>query len=92
MEVDAIQKKGTQILQTIVFPDDTTRAFGVSSHTRCKELRLAVVEKLGLVSAEGFSLFIVVGDKVFSVLIPTFSLTLCVTTLRGSATLQPKVQ
>jgi myosin-7 len=61
------KNKGTRILQTVVFPDDTSGAFEVHSRTRCKELRIAIVEKLGLVSAEGFFLFISVGDKVFSI-------------------------
>jgi myosin-7 len=67
VEVDAIQNKGTRILQTVVFPNDTSGAFEVHSRTCCKELRIAIVEELGLVSGEGFFLFISVGDKVISI-------------------------
>merc|ERR1712106_538844 len=51
----------------VYFPDDTDEAFIVKSSTRAKDLCQTIANRLHMKSAEGFSLFIKIGDKVISV-------------------------
>jgi len=67
VEVEAIQHKTTQIYHKVYFPDDTDEAFIVKSSTRAKDLCQTIANRLHMKSAEGFSLFIKIGDKVISV-------------------------
>ena len=67
MEVDAIQSKTTQIFHKVFFPDEANQAFEVDSSTRSKDFCCTIAERLGLASAEGFSLFVMISDKVISV-------------------------
>merc|ERR1712241_836016 len=67
VEVEAIQHKTTQIYHKVYFPDETDEAFCVKSSTRAKDLCQTISNRLHMKSAEGFSLFIKMGDKVISV-------------------------
>ncbi|XP_065841115.1 myosin-VIIa-like [Oscarella lobularis] len=67
VEVEAIQSKQTQIYHKVYFPDDSDQAFEVNSGTRAKDFCQNVADRLELKSAEGFSLFVKISDKVISV-------------------------
>jgi len=65
--VEAIQHKTTQIFHKVYFPDETDEAFLVKSSTRASDLATAISQRLNMKSAEGFSLFVKLADKVISV-------------------------
>ncbi|PNF26048.1 Myosin-VIIa [Cryptotermes secundus] len=67
VEVEAIQHKSTQIFHKVYFPDDTDEAFEVDSSSRARDLCQNIAERLDLQTNEGFSLFVKLWDKVFSV-------------------------
>jgi len=66
VEVEAIQHHTTQIFHTVHFPDDTNEAFTVKSSTQARDLCQAIANRLRMKSAEGFSLFVKIGENVFS--------------------------
>jgi len=67
VEVEAIQHKTPTIYHKIYFPDETDEAFIVKSSTRAKDLCKTISSRLKMKSAEGFSLFVKMGDKVISI-------------------------
>lgn len=67
VEVEAIQHKTPQIFHKVYFPDETDEAFVVKSSTRASDLCQAIAGRLAMKSAEGFSLFVKVMDKIISV-------------------------
>ncbi|XP_071779574.2 unconventional myosin-VIIb isoform X1 [Centroberyx gerrardi] len=72
VEVDAIQQNSTQIFHKIHFPNDTEEIFEVTTSTRIKDLIQSITNKLSLVSADGFSIFVKTPDKVLSVNDPDY--------------------
>lgn len=67
VEVEAIQHRSMQIYHKVYFPDDTDEAFEVDSTTRASDLCKSVAERLELNTSDGFSLFVMISDKVFSI-------------------------
>ncbi|XP_058450683.1 myosin-VIIa-like [Malaya genurostris] len=67
VEVEAIRCRTVEIYHKVYFPDDTDEAFQIESFTKAKDLVQTITKRLELKSSEGFSLFIKIGDKVFSV-------------------------
>lgn len=67
VEVDAIQHRSLQIFHKIYFPDDTDEAFEIDSTTRAADLCKSIADRLELCSSDGFSLFVMISDKVFSI-------------------------
>ncbi|KAM9357798.1 unconventional myosin-VIIb [Symphorus nematophorus] len=66
VEVDAIQLNSTQIFHKIHFPNDTEEIFEVATSTKIKDLIQNISKKLGLASADGYSIFVKTHDKVLS--------------------------
>lgn len=66
IEVEAIQMRSLEIYHKVYFPDDTDEAFEIDSLTRASELCDTIARRHELVSSDGFSLFVVIGDKVLS--------------------------
>jgi len=67
VEVEGIQHKTTEIWHKVYFPDDTEEAILVESSTRAQDLCKTLVDQLNLVSGQGFSLFVKMVDKIFSI-------------------------
>ncbi|XP_050087157.1 myosin-VIIa-like isoform X1 [Anopheles aquasalis] len=67
IEVEAIRYRTVEIYHKVYFPDDTDEAFQIESCTQTKDLIQTITRRLELKSAEGFSLFIKVMDKVLSI-------------------------
>ncbi|XP_060517528.1 myosin-VIIa-like isoform X2 [Cylas formicarius] len=72
IEVEAIQHRSMQIFHKIYFPDDTDEAFEVDSMTRASDLCNTIAVRFELASTDGFSLFVAIADKVFSIPEDTF--------------------
>eukprot|EP00112_Aurelia_sp_Birch-Aquarium-sp1_P015328 Seg339.1 transcript_id=Seg339.1/GoldUCD/mRNA.D3Y31 product=Myosin-VIIa protein_id=Seg339.1/GoldUCD/D3Y31 len=66
-EIEAAQGSMTNIFHKVYFPDDSIKEFEVESCTRAKDLCNIIAKKLKLRSADGFSLFLKIADKVISV-------------------------
>ncbi|KAJ0181662.1 hypothetical protein K1T71_002384 [Dendrolimus kikuchii] len=67
VEVEAIQHRSMQIYHKVYFPDDTDEAFEVDSSTKARDLCEQITGRLNLKNSDGFSLFVKIADKVFSV-------------------------
>ncbi|KAF7992912.1 hypothetical protein HCN44_005693 [Aphidius gifuensis] len=67
LEVEAIRFKSLQIFHRIYFPNDTNEAFEVTSSTKSHELCEEISERMQLKNSNGFSLFVKIADKVFSI-------------------------
>ncbi|KAG7311722.1 hypothetical protein JYU34_002775 [Plutella xylostella] len=67
VEVEAIQHRSMQIYHKVYFPDDTDEAFEVDSSTKAKDLCEQIAGRLNIKNSDGFSLFVKIVDKVFSV-------------------------
>lgn len=67
IEVEAIQLRSWQIYHKVYFPDDTDEAFEIESSTKAKDLCASITKRLDLQSNVGFSLFVTILDKAFSV-------------------------
>lgn len=67
VEVDSIRQRTTQIYHKIYFPDDTDEAFEIESSTKASTLIESIAKSFKLKSAEGFSLFVKISDKVISI-------------------------
>lgn len=67
IEVEAIRYRSLQIYHKVYFPDDTDQAFEIESSTKAKDLVNTIVKRLDLLSTMGFSLFVLMGDKAFSI-------------------------
>lgn len=67
VEVEAIQKKNLQIFHKIHYPNGEDDSYEVESCTKTSDLINTITKKLTVKSSEGFSLFVKVSDKVFSI-------------------------
>lgn len=67
VEVESIRQRTIQIFHKIYFPDDTDEAFLIESSTKAKDLIDLIVKSFKMSSADGFSLFVKISDKVISV-------------------------
>lgn len=67
IEVEAVRCRSMQIYHRVYFPDDTDEAFEIESSTRASHLCDTIGQRLELRSTDGFSLFVKIGDKAFSV-------------------------
>ncbi|XP_030747956.1 myosin-VIIa-like [Sitophilus oryzae] len=67
VEVEAIQHRSMEIYHKIYFPNDTDEAFEVDSMTRASDLCKNIAARLDLLSTDGFSLFVAIADRVFSI-------------------------
>ena len=67
VEVDSIRQRTIQIYHRIYFPDDTDEAFQIESSTKANTLIETIIKSFKMKSAEGFSLFVKISDKVISV-------------------------
>lgn len=67
IEVEAIQHRTLHIYHKIYFPNDSDEAFEINSMTKAKDLCEVIANRLELKGHEGFSLFVMITDKVFSI-------------------------
>lgn len=67
IEVEAIRYRSLQIYHKIYFPDNTDQAFEIESSTKGKDLVNAITKRMELQSKLGFSLFLLMADKAFSI-------------------------
>uniref|UniRef100_A0AC35U8D7 Myosin motor domain-containing protein n=1 Tax=Rhabditophanes sp. KR3021 TaxID=114890 RepID=A0AC35U8D7_9BILA len=67
VEVSAVQHKTTQIYHKAFFPDGSHEAIEVESMSRARDFCDRIVKRLGLHSADGYSLFVKIGERVLSV-------------------------
>lgn len=66
IEVEAIQMRRLEVYHKIYFPNDSDEAFEIDSMTKASDLCNAIAKRLEILNSEGFSLFVMITDKVFS--------------------------
>ncbi|KAM9316471.1 unconventional myosin-VIIb [Gastrophryne carolinensis] len=66
MEVETIQQINTKIYHKVNFPNGMDQAFEVETTAKVREVCQSISTKLQLISWEGFSIFLKIGDKVIS--------------------------
>lgn len=67
VEVEAIQKKNLQIFHKIHYPNGDNDSYEVESSSKTSDIMNSITKKLNLKYNEGFSLFVKISDKVFSI-------------------------
>ncbi|XP_051155446.1 myosin-VIIa-like [Leptopilina boulardi] len=67
LEVEAIRFKSLRIYHKVYFPDDSDEAIEIHSSTRASDVCEDIVSSLRLKGSDGFSLFVKIADKFFSV-------------------------
>ncbi|KAL5279589.1 hypothetical protein ACFFRR_003901 [Megaselia abdita] len=67
VEVEAIQKKNLQIFHKIHYPNGEDDSYEVESCTKTSDVINTISKNLNIKSNEGFSLFVKISDKVFSI-------------------------
>lgn len=63
VEIEAIQRRTTQIFHKIYFPDSTEEAIEVDASMRASEFCSRIANRLCLKSSDGFSLFVKMNDR-----------------------------
>ncbi|CDW55866.1 myosin VIIa [Trichuris trichiura] len=63
VEVEAIQRKTTQVFHKVYFPNDMFESIEVESCSKAKDLVQRIGKQLGLKDVKGFALFIKVNEK-----------------------------
>lgn len=63
VEVESIQQDSTQIFHKIYFPNETDEIFEVSSTSTIKDLCQSIASHLGLVSEDGYGLYLKTANK-----------------------------
>lgn len=66
IEVEAIQLRRLEVYHKIYFPNDSDEAFEIDSTTKASDLCASIAKRLEILSSDGFSLFVMIADKVFS--------------------------
>uniref|UniRef100_A0A5S6R0E2 Myosin motor domain-containing protein n=1 Tax=Trichuris muris TaxID=70415 RepID=A0A5S6R0E2_TRIMR len=67
VELEAIQRKTTQIFHKVYFPNDSFESVEVESCSKTRDLVQKIGKLLGLKDVKGFALFVKVNEKIFSV-------------------------
>ncbi|XP_070539322.1 myosin-VIIa-like [Ptychodera flava] len=68
IELEAVQNKSNiEMTHEVFFPNGYKESFVVHSWTRAKDLSRVIVERVKLLSGEGFNLFVKFSDKVLSI-------------------------
>lgn len=65
-EVGEIQARSMRTYHQVYFPNDTNEAMEIDSMTKASDLCQTLANRLGMQSAEGFSLFVMISDKIFA--------------------------
>ncbi|KRX49079.1 Myosin-VIIa [Trichinella murrelli] len=66
VEVEAIQRKTTQIFHKFYFPNDTYENIEVDSCNKAKDLSVRIAKHIQLKSVKGFAFFVKIQDKILS--------------------------
>uniref|UniRef100_A0A915PU59 Uncharacterized protein n=1 Tax=Setaria digitata TaxID=48799 RepID=A0A915PU59_9BILA len=66
VEVEAVRQRTVQIFHKVFFPDNTDEIIEVDSTTKAHDFCRRIGTRLGLISIDGFALFVKVNNKVIS--------------------------